>query len=255
MKLEALLLTIYVSIFFIIGIVIQKIFKNKTKLVLITTGLTFAIMFSLIFIDFIPEIYELFEEVNQNYTIILAIVFTLIGIASLKILDLFVPEHHHDHQEKEDDINSHNNHLFHIGLITAVSLIIHNILEGISIYITGLTDLKIGFIMAISVGFHNLPLGIEVAIGLNSKNDNSFSKKIVLMLLVISSFIGAFILFILDKHFNATIELMLLSLTLGMIIYITIFELLPEIKTNINKKELKIGLFLGLILVLILFLI
>lgn len=252
MKVQALFLTILVGIFFLVGILILKFFTNKNKMILITTGLAFVIMLALIILDLAPEIIELIEEINQIFIVIL---FILIGIAILKMLDLFVPEHHHDHHETKDDIHEHNAHLFHIGLITSISLIIHNILEGISIYITGITDLKMGFIMALTVGCHNIPLGLEIAIGLNSKKEEKISKNIVLFLLVISSFLGAFILFILDNNLNELFELILLSLTLGMILYISLFELFPEIKTNIKKKELKIGIVSGIVLSTILFLI
>ena len=41
----------------------------------------------------------------------------------------------------------------------------------------------------------------------------------------------------------------LISITLGMLIYIALFELLCEVKENIRKKELQLGLISGVILV------
>ena len=146
----------------------------------------------------------------------------------------------------------HNNHLFHIGLITAISLMIHNLLEGISIYITGISDFKIGLIMALTVGLHNLPLGIEVSASLNSKK-NKISKFIILMLLIISSSLGALSLYLLNTELNTILEGILLSLTIGMILYIALFELFLEVKQNLNQKETKIGLFLGFLFSLLLF--
>lgn len=246
---KALFLTIIVSIFFIIGMFIPIIFKNKEKLILITTGLTFIIMLYLAFFDLLPEIILQIENKNN---LILCLFMIIIGCLSLKLLDIFIPEHHHDHHEKGDNQEEHNNHLFHIGFITSISLIIHNILEGISIYITGLSDFKLGLIMALTVSLHNLPLGIEISASLTTQK-NKITKFLILFLLAFSSFFGAFFLFLSKQELNEMIECILLSLTLGMIIYIALFELFSEVKQNFKQKEIKLGVILGALLSLILY--
>lgn len=255
MTTKALFLTIVVGIFFIIGMVIPKLFKNKNKLIVFTTGLTFIIMLALIVFDLFPEILEVLDPLHNLKNALLTCIFIFLGLLILKILDLFVPEHHHEHHEKNDNLIEHNDHLFHIGLITAISLMIHNILEGISIYITGINDFKLGVLMAISVGCHNLPLGIEIAANMEVSQKNKFTKFLILSLLVISSFLGAFILFIANKDLNEMLEGILLSMTLGMLFYISMFEILSEVKLNWRKKELKLGLLVGIIIAILLFLI
>lgn len=248
---NALILTILVGLFFLIGIIIPMFFKNKEKLLLISTSITFIIMIYLNFFDLLPEIVEIFKFNNyKNIIIVLTLIF--IGSFILKVIDIFIPEHNHEHNEKHDNQSEHDNHLFHIGLITSISLLIHNILEGISIYVTGIQDFKIGLIMAITVGVHNLPIGVEVATSLN-KSQNKLLKMITLLSLTFSSFIGAFVLFLLNQSLNEIIEGTLLSLTFGMIMYIAIFELLKEIKQNIKQKEVKLGIIIGIIFSVILY--
>jgi ZIP family zinc transporter len=253
MKIQSLLLTIIVGIFFLIGMIIPNFFKDKNKLILSTTGFTFVIMLFLIFFDLIPEINDILKSsLNYKY-LVLVVLFIFLGIALLKLLDIFIPEHIHKHHDNEANIKEHNNHLYHIGLITAISLIIHNILEGISIYITGINDFKLGLLLSLSVGCHNLPLGIEISANMNIDNNNKSFKLIISFFLIISSFLGAFLLFILNNNIHVIIETILLAITLGMLIYITFLEIYPEIKENITKKELKLGLLIGLILATILF--
>ena len=43
----------------------------------------------------------------------------------------------------------------------------------------------------------------------------------------------------------------LISITLGMLMYIAFFELLCEVKENIKKKELLIGIITGIVLILV----
>ncbi len=254
MAIKALLLTLLVGIFFALGIFMLKLFKNKNILNSLTTGITFVIMLYLIFFDLLPEINEIFHPFKRSKYMVLILIFAFLGYTLLKLLDLFVPQHHHRHREKEDNLEEHNNHLFHIGLITAVSLILHNLLEGITIYATGLTDLKLGLLMAISVGCHNFPLGIEVAASMDASNHKKFTKYLILFFLIISSSLGAFTLYVLGIELNTMIEGILLSITLGMLVYISMFELYPEIKRNKNNKEIKTGLKIGFILSILLFL-
>lgn len=254
MELKALILTVLVSFFFLIGICIPKFFKKKDKLILFTTSLTFVIMLYLIFFDLLPEIIEILDPFHNTKFIFLILIFTLCGLIILKILDFFVPEHSHEHHEKNDNLEEHDSHLFHIGFITSISLIIHNMLEGISIYITGINDLKLGLLMALSVGCHNLPLGIEVSIGLEAKKERKISKISILILLIISSFLGAFLLFLMGKDLNFVVEGILLSMTLGMLLNISLFELLKEMINNKTKKEIQLGFFIGILLALLLFL-
>lgn len=233
------------------GMLIPKLFKNKNKLIMIATGMTFIIMLFLILIDLIPEIIELFEPHKNPKYVLLIIIFVILGIVLLKILDFFVPEHTHNHHENETNIKEHNDHFYHIGLITAISLTIHNILEGISIYITGINDFKTGLLMAIIVGLHNLPLGIEVSANMNVSENKKANKILISFLLIISSSLGALIIYLLKTELSVLLEGILLSVTLGMIIYIAIFELYHEIKENITKRNMKIGLILGLIISII----
>ena len=225
MALKSLLLTVLVSFFFLIGFLLPSFFKNKNKLILFTTSLTFVMMLFLLFFDLFPEVVEIFMPLSLN-SVVLIFVFVGFGFIMLKILDFFVPEHHHEHHSENDNEKEHNSHLYHIGFITALSLIVHNILEGISIYITGLADMKLGFLMSLSVGFHNLPLGTSIAIGLSAKKENRTAKIGLLVLVVLSSFLGAFFLFLVGRELSPLFEGILLSMTIGMILYISFCELL-----------------------------
>lgn len=255
MTFKVLLLTLLAGLFFIIGMLIPKFFHNKHKLLTFTTSLSFIIILFLILGDLIPEVIEIIESLKQEdkvIGIVLSLLFILIGIVLLKILDLFVPEHHHVHHEKEDNLKEHNSHIFHIGIITALSLMLHNILEGITIYITGLNNFKLGLLMAISVGCHNLPLGVEIAASMDMNQKKKILKYLTFLILSLSSFIGAFILYLLKTELNVWLEEILISQTIGMLIYISFLELLPELKENKKLKEMKYGVLIGILLSIIL---
>ena len=244
----SLLLTLLVGIFFLIGIIIPKFIKKKKELTLFATGLSFTVMLGMILLDIIPEIGEILVNYPNSQKWSIIIVFTLLGIVILKGLDMLIPHHNHSHQEHEKNKKEHNEHLFHIGLVTSLSLMLHNIIEGISIYATGLTNLKAGFLMSLAVALHNIPLGMEVVIGLESSKNKKKMKLISIMLLTFSSFFGSLILFLFRVEMSMTIEAALLCTTFGMLLYIALLELLKEIWTYRKDKMIYAGILFGILL-------
>lgn len=229
----ACLVTILSGVSFLIGYIITVLLNNNKKLITFSLGFSFIIIFGLIIFDLFPECLEL---VNNKFTIL---IFALLGIIMLKLLDLFIPDHEHNSNKKD--------HMEHIGLISFVALFIHNIIESTAIYTTSLTTLSMGIIMAIGVSFHNIPLGIQIS----SMIKNNKIKLSLILGLSLSSVIGIILLNIFKITLNNNILCVLISITLGMLIYIALFELLCEVKENIKKRELQLGLISGIALVVV----
>lgn len=241
-KLYSVILTLIVGLFFLLGGLISKKFKNKEVLNHFSIALAFIIMLNLIFTDLIPESLELLEAYKTSSRIFMIISFIILGILILKILDFFIPDHHHEHHEEEKNIKEHISHEKHIGTLTVISLILHNILEGFAIFGLSLNDFKLGLMICISVALHNIPLGTHIFSSL-SLNKN----KGLISILTLSSLIGGIIFLIVGEISNLLLAI-ITCITLGMLIYIEIFELLPEMLHSIKKKETIIGLIVGLII-------
>ena len=230
------------GLFFLVGAFIAIKNKSNKNLINYSVGMAFTVLIVLLIIDIIPETLELFDK----YKYIWIISGTLIGLGSLFLIEKLVP--HHDHY-KEEKHKSHEEHLKHIGTMTSIALIIHNLVEGMSIYGVASNDLKTGIIYAIGVGLHNIPFGIEIT-ALFDKETNEKKKWTFIVLLSISTFIGGLILHIFNNLLTNTILGFLLSITIGMILYIVFNELLVELKEKFNKYSLY-GIITGIILMLI----
>lgn len=247
MNLIALILTLLAGVFFVFGYMIANNFKNKEKLSFFAVSLAFVIMLNLIIFDLIPEIMEIFK-LNNFKNVIFVLIFIFIGFITLKGLDLFIPDHHHDHEDNEKDAFEHNSHKYHIGLVTLISLLLHNIIEGIAIYGLTMNNLESGLLMCIGVALHNIPLGIEIAITLNYLKNKS--NKLLIILLSLSSLFGG----LLVALFGGISEMILgivTCITLGMLIYIAFFELLHEIFNNRKHKEVYYGIITGVIIIIL----
>ena len=116
-----------------------------------------------------------------------------------------------------------------------------------SIYSLALVDSKLGLIMALGVGLHNIPFGIEITAALEKANKNVILNIIILTL---STLLGAVILLVFGE-INGVMLASLMSITIGMIIYLLLFELLPELNVIKEKKYKRIGLITGFILMFI----
>ena len=252
-NLNAVLLTLFAGVFFLFGFVLVKFVKKKRELSILATGMALVVMLGMTFFDLMPEILEMSEMVSfgkwQKLSYILA--FMILGILLLKVFDYFLPHHHHEHHEHEKNHEEHDHHLFHIGFIMTTSLILHNILEGMSIYIIGAESLSAGFLTALAVGCHNLPLGIEVASSMEVEKNNGLLKKVIAILLVLSSSFGAIILYLLGGNIPTIVLLALISLACGMILYIALFELLVEVMSYLKRRETYYGMAIGVIVLLL----
>ncbi len=248
-KVYAIILTIITGLFFLVGGVISRSIKDKDKLNHFSGGLALIIMLGLIILDLGPEILELLDEYAIGNGIIMALIFIILGFMILKMLDLLVPSHTHKHKEHNDNKVEHQNHLHHIGKLTIISLILHNALEGFMIYGVTINEFKMGLLLALSVILHNLPLGTHIFSTIDEKNN-----KLLIFLLTFSGTIGSLIFLIVGNVSNLILGV-IMAITLGMIIYIALFELLPEVKEEIKKKETIWGLISGIGILIISFLI
>lgn len=253
MNFVALLLTLLVGLFIFIGSLCSIYFKNNKKFTDFSICVAFGVIVSLIALEILPESLEILsEQIGVVRGIFSIIILCLIGIIVLKILDLFVPHHEHEshHKHKHSNENCHNEHLYHIGIISSVAVIIHNLIEGMSLYLVSSSNIVSGLLLCIGIGLHNIPMGLVIATTLSSSN---YSKKKILnisLLVSISTFIGGFIMFLLGGV-DELVEGVLVGLTLGMLIYISIFELLHQIYHMKNKKIVITGIALGIILLLV----
>jgi len=236
------LINLVAGLFFLIGAFIAIKYKNNKNLINFSVGMAFVVLIILLIVDIVPDTLELFE----NNKFIWLIGGTLIGIGLLFLIEKLVPHHDHYKEEKE---HHHEEHLKHIGTMTSVALIIHNLVEGMSIYGVASNDLKTGLIYAIGVGLHNIPFGIEIT-ALFDKEKNKKKTYIFLILLSFSTFLGGLILFLFENLLTDFVLGILLSVTIGMILYLVINELFVELKENLNKYSIY-GIITGIILMMI----
>lgn len=232
-----LLFTFISGLFFLLGIIIYQVFPKKKSLAIFASSNAFVVILGLVFLDLIPEL----ASDGSWWNILLVVV----GLFILQIIDLFIPDHKHNHHDNDYESKKHLKHLEHISVITIVALIFHNIIEGIGLYSITLNSIKSGILMCLGIGFHNLPLGIQIG----SLNPDKKSK-ILFFILVLSSLFGGILALLFGSIPDVVINV-ILALTLGMILHILVFELLGEVINNREKKENLYGIIAGIVILIL----
>lgn len=253
MNFVSLLLTLFVGIFILLGSFIGIYNKNNSKLTDFSISIAFGVITSLIIFELLPETYEILSgEIGTLRCILAIIILILIGIVSLKMLDMFVPHHGHEahHHHNHSDEKCHNEHLHHIGIVSSIAIIFHNLIEGMSLYLVSSSSISSGLLLCIGIGLHNIPMGLVIASTLASSKYSKIKILKISLIVSISTFVGGLLMFILGGVSELT-EGILLGFTLGMLVYISLFELLHQIYHMKNKKIAITGITVGVILLVI----
>ena len=154
------------------------------------------------------------------------------GIAVIALIDKLIPSYENPHEIKNIDekkLNPVNNKkLLRMGLFSALAIAIHNFPEGLATFMGALSDPALGISIAVAIAIHNIPEGIAVSVPLYYATKN---RKKAFWLSFLSGFaepVGAIVgYFILRNYFNELTFGVIFAFVAGIMIYISLDELLP----------------------------
>ena len=204
--------------------------KDEKKIILSSLAFASGVMITVSFIDLIPESYHLLTTTFKNFPALLfLLIFLVIGIIFSILIDKFLPNN--------DNNEIKNKKLFHLGFVSMLAIVLHNIPEGIVTFLSASTNKSLGLSLALAISFHNIPEGISTSIPIYFATQN---KKKAFLYTFISGFsepIGSIIAYLfLSKYINNFLMGILLSFIAGLMIHIATFELLKE---SISYKRYK----------------
>lgn len=166
--------------------------------------------------------------------------FIIVGFTLLYILEQVIVIH----TCAEEDCDTHS-----FGIIAAVGIGFHSLLDGIVIGIGFEVDFKIGLITSLAVLLHELPEGIfTLSILLHAQM--SLKKAVIYTVLVaLATPIGAIIAFFLIRDISLIVLANLLALAAGSFLYIGASDLIPQTHRISRKANVPLVLLGGLFIV------
>ena len=247
----ALICTLIIGLFMLIGSLIVLLTKNNDSFVNFAISMSFSILIFLLAIDLIPEIYQLVGGFGIGSLFLIFLVLT--GGFILHYLDRFIPHHRDDHCH---DDHAEESHLYHIGLVTIIAIVIHNIIEGMAVYGAISSSMQSGFLISLGISLHNIPLGMAVTSTIFKANHSPKKTMFYIFLMSFSTFAGGLLMLPLGlTAYGDLILTVLLGLTIGMILYIVIYELLPTVLEKRDHKATWYGIITGIVIMLLSFLV
>ena len=226
---------------------IPLLFDLKNEKIIILKALAFAsgVMIFVSFLDLIPESYSLLKSIFTKFPALLfLLIFICLGIIISMLIDEFLPKN------KKKVIN--NKKLYHLGIVSMLAIIIHNIPEGIATFLSSSTNQNLGLSLAIAISFHNIPEGISIAIPIYFSTRSRSKAFLYTLISGLSEPFGAILAyFFLANIINNLIMSIILAIIAGIMIHISIYELLQESLSYKKGKLTIIFLLAGFIFMLI----
>lgn len=154
------------------------------------------------------------------------------GIALIAFIDKLIPSFENPHEIKnieEKNLDPKNNKkLLRMGLFSALAIAIHNFPEGLATFMGALSDPTLGISIAVAIAIHNVPEGIAVSVPIYYATKNRKRAFWLSFLSGLAEPVGAVIgYFILRSVFNDSIFGLIFAGVAGIMIYISLDELLP----------------------------
>ena len=147
---------------------------------------------------------------------------------------------------------NNTNTLYRVGVVSLITIITHNILEGIITFYTSIINIKLGTKLALAIMLHNIPEGIIISIPIYySTNKRGITFKYVLIS-SLSELFGALLIYLLFKSYiNSNIINLLLYIVGSLMIIISIKEIFKEALKYKNIIWILIGISLSLLILII----
>jgi zinc transporter, ZIP family len=137
--------------------------------------------------------------------------------------------------------------LLRMGLFSAIAISVHNFPEGIATFLSAIHDPQIGVAIGIAVALHNIPEGVAVSIPVYYATGSRRKAFLYSFLSGISEPIGALLGYLLLASFaSAPVLGISFAAVAGVMVYISLDELLPTAREYGSGHQVLYGLLSGM---------
>lgn len=157
--------------------------------------------------------------------------------------------HDHGHDHHHEDCHSVNGeHLSKLGLMSAVAIAIHNLPEGLALFTAGLKDITVAIPIAAAIILHNIPLSIAISVPIYYSTGSKKKAFLYSLIVGLCQPIGAIIGYLLlSRFFNDIVFGVLFSIVAGIMIFVSLDELLPASQKHEDHHMSVYGAIAGMI--------
>lgn len=246
--------------------------KTNTKFLSIALGFSGGVMLYVSFVEiFIKAKDALVAELGYRGGYWATTISFFGGILLIAIIDKMVPTFENPHEMagiedmvEIDEIEEHlkemeekqvsehegkrSSSLYRMGVFSALAIGIHNFPEGLATFTSALKDPALGISIAVAIAIHNIPEGIAVSVPIYYATGDKRKAFYYSFLSGLSEPVGALVGYVLlYRYFNDLVFGILFAGVAGIMVFISLDELLPAAQ-RYGEHHLSIyGLVTGMI--------
>lgn len=214
---------------------------NLSKFISFCLSFSLAVMISISIFDLIPpafyEVTNAFGVGKGTLILVTAFVLSYIIITMLS-------------KKLEDETK--NEDLYKLGILNMIVLILHNLPEGIATFLSSYHSSKLGIKLSIAIMLHNIPEGISIAVPIYYATKSRKKAIKATFMSGISEPLGAIFAYLFLKRYVSDVMIsIVLLIVAGLMITLSIQEMLPKALRYKEDKYIYIGLAIGTVLVII----
>jgi len=157
------------------------------------------------------------------------------GMFLIGAIDRLVPDSGNPHETrmiedmKEPKTSVDGSKLMRMGMFTAIAVAIHNFPEGLATFTSAIKDPSLGIAIAAAIAIHNIPEGIAVSVPVYYATGDRKKAFRLSFLSGLSEPLGALVGYlILLPFFNDVVYGVLFAAVAGIMVFISLDELLPS---------------------------
>lgn len=212
--------------------------KYKDKLLSFCFGLASSVMFLVSIFELIPEsINYAFNSFSMPILFLVSLGLLMSGGGVVYLLDKY---------------SRSDNELYNIGFLCMLSILVHNIPEGIITSLSLLSNYDFGLKMLFIIMIHNIPEGISIAAPIYYSGQSKIKSLLFSFISGGGEVLGAILGLTIFRFFNIDLLMyFLLMITAGIMVYLSIGKLFIKGIKLTEDNYFILGIFIGIIILVI----
>lgn len=226
--------------------------QTNTRFLSLALGFSAGVMLYVSFVEiFVKARIELVSVYGDRWGYWSTVLAFFGGILVIALIDKLIPSFENPHEIRKvedmekDKINGKSRKLLRMGLFTALAIAIHNFPEGLATFMGALSEPALGISIAVAIAIHNIPEGIAVSVPVYYATHNRKKSFWLSFLSGLAEPVGAILgYFIIRNVFNDSTFGLLFAGVAGIMVYISLDELLPTAE-EYGEHHVAIGGLIG----------
>ena len=228
------------------------VFFAKTidrRLLCVSLGLSAGVMIYVSLVEILHESAAMLSEVYGDKTGMLYAMLSFFGgILLIAVIDKLIPCEENPHEMScQVRPGAEDSRLKRTGLLTALTIAIHNFPEGMASFVSATQSMRLAIPIIVAIAIHNIPEGISIAMPIFYATGSRRIAMRYSLLAGLAEPLGALATYLVLLPFmSPVLQGVLFGVVAGIMVFISLDELLPSAQLYGEHHLSMYGLVLGM---------